>query len=117
MVTQRRRPSTAPRRAPADLGYATLTFEAFREGKQFVSRCLELDTSSCGDTLDEAFENVKDATLEYLTAIEQLGQRQRVFRDRGIRLRRAAPALIRQQYEAAPGTFVGTYVTKIPVSA
>jgi predicted RNA binding protein YcfA (HicA-like mRNA interferase family)/predicted RNase H-like HicB family nuclease len=101
----------------AAIGYVALTLEVHREGRQFVSRCRELGTASCGDTLDEAFENIKDATIEYLNAIEQLGERPRIFREKGIKTRKKPPSVVRQEYELAPGAFVGSYVTKVPVPA
>ncbi|MEX2245779.1 MAG: hypothetical protein WEC75_03750 [Dehalococcoidia bacterium] len=65
-------------------GYVTLTLEVLPEGRSFVSRCVELDVASCGDTAGEAIEAVKDALLTYLEAIEELGERERIFREKGI---------------------------------
>ena len=66
-------------------GYVTLTLEAFPEGKRFVSRCRELEVTSCGDSVGEAFDAVIDAVSTYLNAIERLGQRERIFKELGIR--------------------------------
>ena len=65
-------------------GFITLTLEAYPEGRRFVSRCRELDVTSCGDSLVDAFEQVKDAVTVYLNAIEQLGDRERIFAEKGI---------------------------------
>ncbi len=99
------------------IGYVTLTFEVSREGKHFVSRCLELDTASCGDTLDDAFENIEDATFEYLSAIEDLGERTRIFAEKGIEISEHPPAVVSREYELPPGTFVSSHVTKVPAPA
>ena len=99
------------------VGFATLTFEVAREGKHFVSRCRELGTASCGDTFDEALKNIEEATAEYLNAIERLGERPRIFQERGIVVRKTRPSTVRREFELHPGAFVGPYVTKIPVPA
>ena len=62
----------------------TLTHVFTKEGDQFVSYCMELGTSSCGDTIEEAFDNIKEAVEVHLNALEQMGEMERVFRERGI---------------------------------
>jgi predicted RNase H-like HicB family nuclease len=37
-----------------------------KEGKCYVSRCLELDITSQGETIEKAIENLKKATELYL---------------------------------------------------
>lgn len=56
------------------------------EGEMFVSTCPELGTASCGDTIQEAFENLEEAITVHLNALEELGERERVFRERGIEI-------------------------------
>ena len=67
--------------------YIVLTFKVWPEDDQFVSRCDELGTASCGDTVDEAIENLREAVLLYVETLEELGQRKRVFRERNIPVR------------------------------
>jgi predicted RNase H-like HicB family nuclease len=98
-------------------GFITLTLEVAREGKHFVSRCRELGTASCGDSFDEALDNIREATQEYLNTIERLGERPRIFQEKGIVIRKTRPSTVRREYDLRPGAFVGTYVTKIPVAA
>lgn len=38
----------------------------YREGKYYVSQCLNIDIASCGDTIDEAINNLRDAIELYL---------------------------------------------------
>jgi predicted RNase H-like HicB family nuclease len=95
-------------------GYVVLTLTVSKEGKHYVSECEELGTASFGETVDEAVANVIDASTEYLRAIERLGERKRIFKERGIAIRRAPPRKVRQEYEISPGAFVGPYVTKVP---
>lgn len=37
----------------------------YREGKYYVSQCLNVDIASCGDTIEEAINNLKDAVMLY----------------------------------------------------
>jgi predicted RNase H-like HicB family nuclease len=101
----------------AAVAFVPLTIEVSKEGDAFVSRCLELGTASCGDTFEEALANVKEATLEYLNAIERLGERPRILREKGIVIRKTRPSSLKGEYRLHPDVFVGPYVAKIPLSA
>ena len=101
----------------AKAGYIALTLTVAKEGKHFVSRCPELGTASCGDTFDEALQNIQEATVEYLNTIERLGERPRVFREKGVAVRKTRPTIFRREYELHPNAFVGPYVTRVPVPA
>ena len=65
-------------------GYVALTLKVYPEDHQYVSECIELQTASCGDSIEEALENVKEATIQYLNAIEANGERERIFKRRNI---------------------------------
>ncbi|MFW5751954.1 MAG: type II toxin-antitoxin system HicB family antitoxin [bacterium] len=41
-------------------------YVVYREGKYFVSQCLNVDVSSFGVTIDESVDNLKDAVALYL---------------------------------------------------
>ena len=45
----------------------------FREGESCVAYCPELDLSSCGQTVDEARENLKTAVELFLEETGKLG--------------------------------------------
>jgi predicted RNase H-like HicB family nuclease len=64
----------------------TLRLEAWREDDLYVAHCPDLDISSYGDTVEDAFAHLKDAIFLYLETIEQDGERERVFRERGIEI-------------------------------
>jgi len=65
-------------------GYVVLTGIVEKEGSQFVSYCRELGTSSCGDTVGEAFENLGDAIEVHINALIETGELLQVFRERTI---------------------------------
>ena len=52
---------------------ATLTALVWKEGDQYVSKCPELGVASCGDTLEEALENLKEAVELYIENAKELG--------------------------------------------
>ena len=92
-------------------GFVTLTLEAFPEGKTFVSRCRELGVASCGDSIWSAIEAVKDAVTTYINAIEALGERERVFAEKGIVIRQTKPRSVRVESDALPpNSFAGKVV-------
>ena len=51
-----------------------------KEGKQYVSLCVELDVASCGDTADEALEGLKDAVETYLEFMKDEGREDEIYR-------------------------------------
>ena len=65
-------------------GVIVLTSVVEQEDNQFVSFCVELGTASCGDTVQEAYENLQEAIWVHLNELEETGERDRVFRERNI---------------------------------
>ncbi len=51
----------------------TLTALMWKEIDQYVSKCPELEVASCGDTIEEALENLKEAVELYLENAKELG--------------------------------------------
>jgi predicted RNase H-like HicB family nuclease len=74
-------------------GYIIVTVDLFEEEGQYVGRCRELGTAACGDTFDEANEALIEAIDLQLDALEQVGERERFFRENGIKLYPTRPAL------------------------
>lgn len=96
------------------MGYIRLTYKVHQEDGQFASICPELDTASCGDSVDEAFRNIEEATIQYLNAIEESGERERIFRKRNIPIYPAKPEEDRM-VQAGSRDFVATAV--LPLAA
>ncbi len=42
-----------------------LKFVVYRKDKYYFSQCLNIDVASCGNTIDEAIQNLKEATEFY----------------------------------------------------
>jgi predicted RNase H-like HicB family nuclease len=97
-------------------GYVVLTGIVEKEGSQYVSNCRELGTSSCGDTVDEAFENLGDAIGVHINALIETGELPRVFRERNIRIDLEPPP-DELAITVSPGKFFTIYQRPITVVA
>jgi predicted RNase H-like HicB family nuclease len=56
-----------------------------KEGNQYASWCPELDVASCGDTMEEACNNLDDAIDLYLGTLSEEGNLLEVLGERGFR--------------------------------
>lgn len=72
-------------------GYVTLLGVVEKEDGQFVSYSPQLGVASCGDTLDEALDNLDEALVLYLKDLEETGDLERVFQERGIEIKLGPP--------------------------
>lgn len=89
-------------------GDIVLEFVVSKEGKQYSSWCPDLDIASCGDTAEEAVENLRDAVQLYLDTLEEEGEREQVFVERGIRI-------VYGDEPAIPSSFVTQYRQRVLV--
>ena len=80
------------------------------EGNQYSSWSPEFDIASCGDSPEEAVKNLGDALELYVNTLEKEGERERVFKERGIRIVHADEPVI-------PSSFVTQYWQKLPTPA
>ena len=64
-----------------------LTGQVEKDGDQFTALCLELGVASCGETVDEALDNLGDALEVYLSDLEDMGEIKRVFDEKGVEVR------------------------------
>ncbi len=81
-----------------------------KEGNQYSSWCPDLDIASCGNTPEEAAKNLADAVELYLSTLEEEGEREQVFEEKGIRIVSADEPIIST-------SFVTQYRQKLPVHA
>ena len=89
--------------------YIVLTGIAEEEDGLFASYCRELGTSSCGDTADEALENLGEAITVHLNALVEVGELKRVLRERGISIVDGPPAHRVVDVQVPLGSTVKTY--------
>ena len=94
----------------AEAGYIAVGMVVTREGKQYSSWCPELDIASCGNTPEEAVENLGDALELYVDTLKEDGELELVFREKGIRVAQENEPII-------PSTFITQYRLKLPTAA
>ena len=73
--------------AGESIGFIVLTGFAKEEDGQFVSYCRELGTASCGDTVAEALDNLREAIELNIDGLEEVGELERTLRERNIKVR------------------------------
>ncbi len=61
-----------------------VTFAIWREDDKFVSKCLELDVASQGDTEEQALDRIKEASTLYLNTLEDLGECEQVLQEKRV---------------------------------
>ncbi|MBI2097931.1 MAG: type II toxin-antitoxin system HicB family antitoxin [Candidatus Vogelbacteria bacterium] len=61
----------------------SVTIQIFREGQTYVAHNPELNVSSCGDTLDQAKSNLKDALVGFLKSAQKLGTLEGILEEAG----------------------------------
>ena len=69
------------------VGHIVLTGIVEEEDGQFASYCRELGTASCGDTITEALENLREAIEINIEGLEEVGELERTLRERNIKVR------------------------------
>lgn len=65
-------------------GYVDLTLKYEFEEEQWVGVCLELSTSTFGDTLEEVQNDLTRLVIEHLNLLEEAGERERFFEEHDI---------------------------------
>ena len=65
-------------------GYVLLTVRLQNEDDVWTAKCLELGTSTLGDTLEEAEDAISEAVEWHLDASGKHGERGRFFSEHGI---------------------------------
>lgn len=64
-------------------GKISFTMHLFKEGEMFVAYVPELDLSSCGDTVEVARRNIRDAVRGFLEASEERGTLPEILEEAG----------------------------------
>ena len=60
-----------------------LTEELWKEGNMYVSYCPELDIPSCGESVEQAKKNLKEAILINLEETQRMGTLDKFLREAG----------------------------------
>ena len=72
-------------------GYVVLTYKFNRVGKRWTAYCEELSTATFGRSLPEAEKRLHEAVVLHLNTLEEVGERQRFFKENHIELHSTKP--------------------------
>ncbi len=62
------------------------TVEVWKEGETFVSYIPQLDLASCGETIDDARKNIREAAVLFFEEIKKMGTLKQVLDEAGFEL-------------------------------
>ena len=60
-----------------------LSEEIWKEGNMYVSYCPEIDITSCGETIEQAKKNLKEAILINIEETKKMGTFRKFLQDAG----------------------------------
>jgi hypothetical protein len=97
-------------------GYIILTHRFQKEGRRWLARCEELGTSVFGRSLPEAEKILGEAILLHLNTLEDVGERERFFKEHDIRFHSIKPKHdITVCVPLRQDVFIHPHVQRIPV--
>ena len=76
---------------PHPSAYIVVTLKFRKEGKKWVAFCEELGTSTFAYSLKKAEERIKEAVVLHLNTLEDVGERERFFKENNIILHQHKP--------------------------
>lgn len=85
------------------------------KNNKWIGECLELGTTSFGDTIEEAKESLIDLIELHLNTLEELGEKKRFFKKHNIKTFKEKPKSIRQiRVPYIENTLIGQF--QVPVT-
>ena len=75
----------------AESGYVVLTLKYRKIDRRWTAYCEELGTATFGRSLTEADKKLKEAVLLHINTLEDVGERERFFKEHNIEYRRSKP--------------------------
>ena len=71
--------------------YVVLTLQFRKEGRRWTGYCKELGTATFGRSLTEAESRLREAVVLHVNTLEDVGERERFFKEQNIRSYHAKP--------------------------
>ncbi|GEM_PF-1099907 len=68
----------------AQSGFVVLTLEFRKQGDYWIGECRELGTATDGRSLERVERELSRLVLLHISGLEDIGERDRLFRERGI---------------------------------
>ena len=72
-------------------GYVVLTLKFQKQDRRWTALCEELGTATFGRSLPEADQRLKEAIILHINTLEDVGERERFFKEHNIKLHREKP--------------------------
>lgn len=85
-VSEQRTVRARGRSRTSGSAFVILTFEFHKEGHLWVGRCRELGTVTDGRSLEKVEAELVELVLLHVSALEEVGERERFFREHRIKL-------------------------------
>ena len=98
-------------------GYVVLTYKFDKEGKRYTAYCEELGTATFGRSLKEAKERLDEAVQLHLNTLEDLGERERFFRENAIAYHKVKPRSVNIRVPIKDQFFVQPNVRRVPAAS
>ncbi len=95
-------------------GYIVVTFEFKRINRRWSVCCKELGTATFGRSLPEAEKRIKEAVSLHLNTLEDVGERERFFKEHKIQFHSTKPRNITFCASINKETFLQPYVQAVP---
>ena len=95
-------------------GYVVLTYKFNREGKRYTAYCEELGKATFGRSLKEAEARLEEAVGLHLNTLEELGERDRFFRENNIKFLKTKPRSVNLNVPTTGHFFIHPSVQRIP---
>ncbi len=96
-------------------GYIVLTYKFHKAGKRWTAHCEKLGTATFGRSLLEAQKRLEEAVLLHLNTLEDVGERERFFKENDIAFHHRKPKI--EQIDITPPfdetTFVQPHIQPI----
>lgn len=73
------------------IGYIVLTFIFRQEEDVWTGECKELGTATFGESFEEVQQHLAEAVELHLNTLEDVGERERLLREKGIKVRAKKP--------------------------
>jgi predicted RNase H-like HicB family nuclease len=98
--------------------YVIFTLKFQKQGRRWTAYCEELGTATFGRSLPEADQRLKEAILLHLNTLEDVGERERFFKENNIEIFHGRPrANVTVCLPVNQEVFVEPFVQAIPSAA
>jgi hypothetical protein len=94
-------------------GYVVVTLIFQKTGRRWTARCEELGTATFGRSLPEADKKIKEAVLLHLNTLEDVGERERFFRENKIQFWHTKPRGVKVIASVDTDTFFQPYIQAV----